>query len=358
MEQYSGKPYIPLIFCPDVDTENVFLPFESENAFPSEPIAMVDALLLLNDSFTYVAQKAARFNRFDQDYFIAVNDLITTVTQTVRGIVTIVKMEPERYIEKMEPLQTIHQMLCIISYQIRKTKAAFDASKKNPFIRDEVVLLQFKLFTLLQRLYATQQWEETQLGKYTDGVLSEQDEKEPKQKSEKKPKTGEEEPAPLQGARPILPLSQKLDAVRAINKSTQKSDEPAAQPQTTAQTEITPERQTKIQTLLDKFPIPGDPTFETSAIAEKQTQPERVKVKFDRETVLRVSAEIEARRQRELSQAIPLPIEIPEEMRQSMTDSREMEIVGASKQPAAPSFHIPGFGPASPFPKVKLNSDP
>ena len=323
MEQYSGKPYIPLIFCPDVDTENVFLPFESENAFPSEPIAMVDALLLLNDSFTYVAQKAARFNRFDQDYFIAVNDLITTVTQTVRGIVTIVKMEPERYIEKMEPLQTIHQMLCIISYQIRKTKAAFDASKKNPYIRDEVVLLQFKLFTLLQRLYATQQWEEKQLEKYTDGVLNEQNEKEkePKQKAQSKTKTGEEEPAPLQGARPILPLTQKLDAVRAINKSSQKVDEPAAQPQPTAQNEISPERQTKIQTLLDKFPIPSDPRFKTSAIAEKQTQPEKVNVQFDRETVLRVSAEIEARRQRELSQAIPIsiPIEIPEEMRQNMT---------------------------------------
>ena len=323
MEQYSGKPYIPLMFCPDVDTENVFLPFESENAFPSEPIAMVDALLLLNDSFTYVAQKAARFNRFDQDYFIAVNDLITTVTQTVRGIVTIVKMEPERYIEKMVPLQTINQMLCIISYQIRKTKAAFDASRKNPFIRDEIVMLQFKLFTLLQRLYATQQWEEKQLGKYTDGVLSEQNEKEkePKQKSANKPKTGEEEPSPLQGARPILPLSQKLDAVRAINKSAEKVDEPAAQPQPTAQNEITPERQTKIQTLLDKFPNPADPTLETPAIAEKQTQPERVKVKFDRETVMRVAAEIEARRQRELSQAIPIsiPIEVPEEMRQNMT---------------------------------------
>ena len=320
MEQYSGKPYIPLMFCPDVDTENVFLPFESENAFPSEPIAMVDALLLLNDSFTYVAQKAARFNRFDQDYFIAVNDLITTVTQTVRGIVTIVKMEPERYIEKMEPLQTIHQMLCIISYQIRKTKAAFDASKKNPYIRDEVVLLQFKLFTLLQRLYATQQWEEKQLEKYTDGVLNEQNEKEkePKQKAQRKTKTGEEEPAPLQGARPILPLSQKLDAVRAINKSAEKVDEPAAQPQTTAKNEISPERQTKIQTLLDKFPNPGDPTIKTPAIAEKQTQPERIKVKFDRETVMRVAAEIEARRQRELSQAIPLPIEIPEEMRGTM----------------------------------------
>ena len=321
MEQISGTPYVPLIFCPDVDTENVFLPLESENSFPSEPIAMVDALLMLNDSFTYVAQEAAKFNRFDKDYFVTVNNLITTVTQTVRGIVTIVKMEPERYIEKMVPLQTIHQMLCIISYHIHKTKAAFDASKKNPYIRDEVVLMQFKLFTLLQRLYATQQWEEKQLGKYTDGVLSKQDEKEPKQKSEKKTKTGEEDPAPLQGARPILPLSQKLDAVRAINKSAEKSDEPAAQPQTTAQNEISPERQTKIQTLLDKFPIPSDPRFKTPAIAEKQTQPERSKVKFDRETVMRVSAEIEERRQRELSQAIPIsiPIEIPEEMRQNMT---------------------------------------
>ena len=159
------------------------------------------------------------------------------------------------------------------------------------------------------------------LGKYTDGVLSKQDEKEPKQKSEKKPKTGEEEPAPLQGARPILPLSQKLDAVRAINKSSEKSDEPAAQPQTAVQNEISPERQTKIQTLLDKFPIPGDPRFKTHAIAEKQTQPERIKVKFDRETVMRVAAEIEERRQRELSQAIPIPIpiEVPEEMRQNMT---------------------------------------